>query len=228
MSDLRSTSDAHTGLMLMPFGNSSMRSGDGSRHAISLREPLIGEPENRRFDSRPCRRRGGQGGCGIRALKSSAPANAIARAVAARPPRLLASRRFSCVVAARLHGSLRETASREPAVHRRRLGRRPSRACGRGPLDLACARGRRQPRPDAIRAPRRRFAPGARRTRLPNRLLADVRITPGGGHFVSTGAAGRGCHASRPQTATAGSRGPSFRCRLQRPLCPDRRISERH
>ena len=72
----------------------------------------------------------------IRALKSRAAANAPARAVATRPPRILASRRFSGHEPPRLHGSLRETASREPDVRRHAIGRPPSRACGRRSVGL--------------------------------------------------------------------------------------------
>jgi hypothetical protein len=68
---------------------------DVSRHAASLRKPSIGEPENRRFDSQPYRLAAVLPLRDIRALKSGAVANATVRAVASRPPRLLASRRFS-------------------------------------------------------------------------------------------------------------------------------------
>ena len=44
---------------LIPFGIHIDARADGSRYAISLRDPSIGEPENRRFDSPSCRCRGG-------------------------------------------------------------------------------------------------------------------------------------------------------------------------
>ena len=87
------------------------------------------------------------------------------------------------------------------------IGRREP--VGDGPLDFACARARRHPRPQALRARRRRFATADRITRWPNRWFADGGGTPGGGRVVSTGAEGRGCHANCPRPATAGSRRPS-------------------
>jgi hypothetical protein len=44
-------------------------------------------PEKRGFDSQTCRWRGGHSDWGIRALKSGAVGNAMAPAVASRPPR---------------------------------------------------------------------------------------------------------------------------------------------
>jgi len=142
----------------------------------------------------------------IRALKSRVAANAPARTVATRPPRILASRRFSRPrrLAFTARCARRRPASPRSAVTPSAARRREP--AGDGPLDFACAGDRRQPRPEADRARRRRFATGVRLTRLPNRLLAAVRTTPGGVRFVSTRAGGRGCHANRPRPATAGSR----------------------
>ena len=69
----------------------------------------------------------------VRALKSGVEANAPARAVATRSPRILASRRFSCHQTARLQPSLRETAFRESDDGRHASSRRVAslRAMGR-------------------------------------------------------------------------------------------------
>ena len=102
----------------------------------------------------------------IRALKSHAAANAPARAVATRPPRILASRRFSGHEPPRLHGSLRETASREPDVRRHAIGRPPSRACGRRSVGLRVRRRQTATAPGkrtghaAADSPRRSGSPG--------------------------------------------------------------------
>ena len=207
-----------------------MRRTDGSRHAISLREPSIGEPENRRFDSQPCRCRGGP-------TRSSQPRTEERRL--SPPHRSCRSRETAADLSLRdgfrdprrlaftARCARRRPASRPPALRSADGRREPA---GDGPLDLACTDGRRQPRPEANRARRRRFGSGVRMARSPNRLVAVVRMTPGGGRFVSTGAEGRGCHASRPRTATAGSRGPSLRCSRSgsHPSCPHHQISERH
>ena len=166
----------------------------------------------------------------IRALKSGASANnhrSCRRHETAADLSLRDGFRDTRRLAFTARCARRRPASLSPAVRSADGRREPA---GDGPLDLACADVRRHPRPEANGARRRRFAPDVRVARLPNRLVAVVRMTPGGGRPVSTGAAGRGCHASRPRTATAGSRGPSFRGSRSgsNPSSPHCRISERH
>ena len=176
-----------------------------ARHLAS--RAVIGEPENRRFDSPPCRPRGGP-------TTSSHPRTEEARPSQRHP----SCRRHETAAAPRFApvfvcpGRLAFTAlcaRRRPASRHwspTAIGRREP--VGDGPLDFACARARRHPRPQALRASRRRFATADRITRWPNRWFADGGGTPGGGRVVSTGAAGRGCHADCPRPAPAGSRRP--------------------